>query len=250
MKRFKSEFVHSYATYSFGYSEYAEREREDTLAEIYAEGFLPYTGIRDIKDMLYMARSARVRLADFAPTSENRRILKRFDGTLERTITPLSDFELSDDFLEFCLAYFASRHGAVMPRERLETILNAGFITDIATYTKDSARCAYVFIAQDRSCSHFWFSFYDLHYIRRSLGLWLLLDRARAAQQEGKSHFYLGTVYGEKGLYKTNFPALEYWNGNAWSDDIRTLRALCRADTEHTIAHQDRWKDAQRNRAF
>jgi hypothetical protein len=189
MKRFRSEFVHSYATYSFGYCEYALREKSDALSELYAQGFLPYTGSPDVADTLYMARSARLRLRDFLPSSENRRILKRFDGTLVRTVTPLADFDANATFKTFCLDYFAKRHGTAMPKERFETVLASGFITSIATYTKDGTTMAYVLLAEDTACSHYWFSFYDLAYVRQSLGLWLMLDCARAAHAEKKTHF-------------------------------------------------------------
>lgn len=244
MKRFRSELAHSYATYSFGYCEYAERESNDALSALYDGGFLPYTGAAKIANTLYMARSARVRLKEFEPTSENRRVLKKFDGYLVRTVTPLSAFERDETFLNFCLDYFGKRHGDTMPRERLQTILDAGFITDVVTYTKDGAIMAYVLLAQDDSCSHFWFSFYDLTYIRQSLGLWLLLDCARAAQREKKTHYYIGTVYGEKGLYKTNFPALEFWDGATWNDDLQRLRTLCKSDAKREINAQDLWKDS------
>jgi arginyl-tRNA--protein-N-Asp/Glu arginylyltransferase len=241
MKRFKSEFAHSYATYSFGYCEYALREH-DTLSELYGAGFLPYTGA-EVKDTLYMARSARVRLDDFELSSENRRILKKFDGSLTRSVTPLAEFNDDAAFNVFCLEYFKKRHGNVMPKDRLRAILESGFITDVATYTKDGAIIAYVLLAADDACSHFWFSFYDLSYIRQSLGLWLLLDCARAAKREGKRHYYIGTVYGEKGLYKTNFPALEYWDGSAWRADPKTLRALCKTDTKREFGRADVWKE-------
>jgi arginyl-tRNA--protein-N-Asp/Glu arginylyltransferase len=243
MKRFRSEFAHSYGTYSFGYCEYAIRESNDALNDVYDGGFLPYTGSPNISNTLYMARSARVRLNEFDPSSENRRILKKFDGTLARTVTPLTAFDRNETFLNFCLDYFEKRHGGAMPRERLETILNAGFITDVVTYTKDEVILAYVFIAQDDACSHFWFSFYDLAYIRQSLGLWLLLDCARIAKEERKKHYYIGTVYGEKGLYKTNFPALEFWDGATWNVDLQRLRMLCKSDAQREIAAQDLWKN-------
>lgn len=244
MKRFKSEFAHSYATYSFGYSEHAVRELGDTLSELYDSGFLPYTGSPGIANTLYMARSARVRLKEFEPSSENRRILKKFDGTLKRTVTSLAKFKRDDVFLNFCFDYFKKRHGSVMPKERLTTILDAGFITDVVTYAKDDEIVAYVLLAQDKDATHFWFSFYDLDYIRQSLGLWLLLDCARMARKESKTHYYIGTVYGEKGLYKTNFPALEFWDGSAWDSDLRKLRMLCKSDTKREFDGADLWKES------
>jgi arginyl-tRNA--protein-N-Asp/Glu arginylyltransferase len=246
MKRFRSEFAYSYTTYSFGYCEYATVESGDVLSEVYAQGFLPYSGTPGIQHTCYMARSARIPLSDLSFSSENRRIANRFDGQFAKEVIPFSDFPTDDDsFRKFCLDYFSKRHGeSVLPSARLETILHSGFITHIARYTdKENRVVAYVFLVEDESMSHFWFSFYDLSLAFRSLGMWLMLDCAREAKEKGKRHFYVGTVYGEKALYKTNFDALEFWDGNEWIRDIQKLRALSRKDATHTYEQPDRWKE-------
>ncbi len=259
MKRFKSEFAHSYATYSFGYCEYAVLERGEGLHEAYDEGFLPFSGSPDIKHTLYMARSARIDLKKFVPNSENRRILRRFDGPaqrgpssaqrsgkLQRNIFPFARFDIKDPlFRTFCLEYFAKRHGErVMPAERFDTILHAGFITHIVEYTDaDGVIVGYVFLCDDDIMSHFWFSFYDLAYAYQSLGLWLMLDCARMAQENKKRFFYVGTVYGEKALYKTNIDSLEFWDGEMWKDDVRLLRTLGKSDDRRIHDGISLWKE-------
>ena len=57
-----------------------------------------------------------------------------------------------------------------------------------------------------------------------------MIDAVREAQKSGKKYLYLGTVYGDKALYKTNFKNLEWWNGNEWISDIKKLKALARTD--------------------
>ena len=74
--------------------------------------------------------------------------------------------------------------------------------------------------------AHYWFSFYDLAYARQSLGLWLMLDCIRDAEQRGLKNYYLGTVYGPNALYKTNFAPLEWWGEAGWSRDIQLLKSL------------------------
>ena len=243
MKLFSSEAAHEYGSYTFAYANYCVREAGDMLADIYKAGFLPYSGARGIKDIFYMARSARVALADFEPTSENRRIAKKFDGTFTKKRIPFKDFEITEAFLVFCLNYFGSRHGAaVMPRERLETILASGIISTVIEYRKDDAVAAYVLEVGDETMAHFWFSFYDLSLTKQSLGLWLILDCMRDAKAQGLAHYYLGTVYGEKALYKTNFEPLEWWGGDGWSNNFELLKTYTRTDGEHSIAAADKWK--------
>ncbi len=249
MKIFKSEFVHSYKTYSFGYSEYALFEEGDNLSTIYKKGFLPYTGSKDIKRTLYMARSARINLSSFEPNSENRRIAKKFDGSLVREKVPLEDFNYSDEeFINFCLNYFSKRHGShIMPKERLMTILQSGFPLFVITYThkETGAIVGYALEIDDGEMSHYWYSFYDLSYAYESLGLWIMLDSIREAQTDGRTHYYIGTVYGDKALYKTNFDSLEFWNGNEWSTDVKSLRTISRNDEHHIVDNIDRFKEEQ-----
>lgn len=250
MHTFKSEFAHSYKTYSFGYCDYAKKEIKDSLFQIYEKGYLPYSGIKNIKDTLYMARSARINLHEFILNSENRRIVKRFDHKFKYETIPLKQFDHKDKkFLEFCLNYFKKRHGKdIMPIDRLMTILDAGFITDIITYKNDRNEIvAYVFEASDKNMTHFWFSFFDLTYAYQSLGMWLMIDSTKKAKDNKKKYFYVGTVYGEKALYKTNFDFLEYWNGNKWIKDKKKLRARSRSDETRTCDMMDEWKEKQEN---
>jgi arginyl-tRNA--protein-N-Asp/Glu arginylyltransferase len=117
-----------------------------------------------------------------------------------------------------------------MNRDRLKYILNFSEKLQVVTYTEDDTVLGYVFEVLDKDMSHFWFSFYDLKLVNTSLGMWLLLDMALHAQKENKKYFYIGTAYGDKGLYKTNFKDLEFWDGNRWVSDVLILKKLCKVD--------------------
>ena len=60
--------------------------------------------------------------------------------------------------------------------------------------------------------------------------MWLILDALRDAKARGLAYYYLGTVYGDKALYKTNFKPLEWWDGGKWNRDITLLKELGRKD--------------------
>lgn len=202
------------------------------MSDIYGHGYLPYSGDFEKKDLFYMARSARISLENFIFNSENRRIAKKFDGQFQKERIPLSKFNLRDEkFLSFCVEYFEKRHGPnVMPRERLLFILESGLFSDIVIYKTGGALKAYIFEPADNEMSHFWYSFYDLELIYKSLGMYLMVDAVRAASDAGKRYFYLGTVYGDRALYKTNFDNLEWWTGSEWSGDTKKLKELSRSD--------------------
>lgn len=246
MKKFSSEFTHSYNTYSFGYCNYVQKQPHDRLSDLYEGGYLPYSGADGMKDVFYMARSARIALHNFSLSSENRRIAKKFDGMFVRKEIPIKKFIADRHALSFCLSYFKKRHGnRVMPRKRLMTILSSGLLSHVVTYEKNSSPIAYVLEVCDSAMTHFWFSFYDLSLIRQSLGMWLLIDSARVAQERKKKYFYAGTVYGEKGIYKTNFKTVEYWDGTEWVNDISRLKSRSRSDQERVYDATDEWKESQ-----
>jgi hypothetical protein len=52
----------------------------------------------------------------------------------------------------------------------------------------------------------------------------------RDAKKAGLTHYYLGTVYGAKALYKTNFEPVEWWDGLQWQRDVALLKEKARAD--------------------
>lgn len=203
----------------------------EPLADIYAQGYLPYSGAKDSKDIFYSGRSARVVLADFALTSENRRIAKRFDGMFQKERIPFAAFIPDEHFWNLSLTYFAQKHGAnAMPRARIEALFAAGIITTVVIYRRAGEIVAYVLEAENGDMGHYWYSFYDIQYAKQSLGMWLMLDCIRDAKERSLAYYYLGTVYGEKALYKTNFAPLEWWDEVHWSLDGKLLRERSRAD--------------------
>ncbi len=243
MKFFSSELGQNYETYTFGYANYCQLEQGDALSDIYNLGYLPYSGSKDTKGVFYFARSGRVVLNEFKLTSENRRVAKKFDGQFEKQRTPLSEFSITDRFLDFCLDYFAKKHGpSVMPRERLELILSFGIISTVITYHKDGKVVGYVFEVADPAMGHYWYSFYDPSMAGQSLGVWLMLDCIRDAKAAGRTYYYLGTVYGGKTIYKMNFGPLEWWDGTGWSRDSKALKDRGGRDASRGLARSDVWK--------
>lgn len=227
---------------------FCRREAGDPVEQLYAQGYLPYSGTIGLRDVWYSARSARVVLPQFELTSENRRIAKKFDGRFKKERIPMSEFSQTEELMALFSAYSAARHSPnTLPRERLEIILSSGIVSTIIRYSTGRAVDGYVIEVEDGSACDFWQSAYDPAHIRQSLGVWLMLDCIRDAKARGLRHYYLGTVYGEKALYKTNFEPLEWWNGSLWSVDVRQLKELGRTDEERPLPAMDEWKE---NRPF
>ena len=218
---------------------------------MYALGYLPYSGSDDVWNTFYMARSARIELPHWEPNSENRRVLRKHDGDITRTVHAKKEFALTDEFTDFCLAYFERHHGAhTMPRKRFEHVFNETALTHIIEYRTQSGELAgYTFLAADDDMSHVWFYFYAPEFSKGAFGMWVLLNEARVAQSENKKHFYIGTTYGDKSRYKTNFSHLEFWNGETWLQDKNNAEVKSRIKNDHLdlVEKVDEFKSGKDN---
>jgi len=249
MKFFSSELGHEYAkTYTFGYCNYGVLETGDKISDMYERGFLPYSGSPESKGMFYMCRSGRIFLPDFELDSECRRVAKKFDGVYTRTAIPIKDFPVTEEFISFWLEYFDRAHGgSVMPRERLESILDFGIITHIGEYRdSDQHIVAYTLEVHDETMTHDWYQAWIPELDKQSFGMWLLMDIGREAQKRGATYYYPGTVYGEMN-YKTNLPNLSFWTGAAWitDKDNERLKKRGKTDALRHISLLDEWKDSR-----
>jgi arginyl-tRNA--protein-N-Asp/Glu arginylyltransferase len=228
MRVFHREFGSRYESYEFGYSTYASLETGDSLQDVYAAGFLPHSADPEVRDLFYMARSVRVPLRDWKITSENRRVLKKFDG-FSTTLLTKEQLHSDPHFLPCFLNYFREHHGErVMSEERARGILGTPHALRGIRYEKDGEVSGYVLEIADEGFSHYWFSCYASHYAGTSFGMWLMLDAVGRAKAEGKDSIYLGTAYGSKGRYKTNFEPLQFWDGSEWKQDTKALKELTR----------------------
>ena len=201
--------------------------------DLYKRGFLPYSADPSVHNVFYMARSARIALKTFECSSENRRIGKRFDDTFSTHSLSAREARADSRIREMFLNYFKLRHGkGVMPAGRFDALLASPLPLKVVLYEKGGALAAVALEVGDKIFGHFWFSAYDLSYAKQSLGMWLMLDAVRRAKAAGRVHYYIGTVYGEKALYKTNLGPLEFWDGSAWSADLMHLKKLARTESK------------------
>ena len=246
MRFFSSELGHEYAkTYTFGYCNYGVLEPGDDISDMYASGYLPYSGSPESKGMFYMARSARIYLPEFELNSECRRVAKKFDGTFSRKAVPLRDFDVTEEFITFWLDYFARAHGpSVVSRERVKLWLDFGIITHIGIYKDESDNvAAYTLEVADDVITHDWYQSWSREYDKSSLGMWLLIDIARTTKARGAQYYYCGTAYSENS-YKSNLPALEFWNGTEWNKDTnnKRLNERLKTDGQRQVSFLDEWK--------
>lgn len=247
---FQSEHAFNYDTYTFGYARYARRTNNESLSNLYEQGHLPYSGssAKGNDPIWYMARSLRVAREGFIITSENRRILKKFNQQDFRIQEIYGkDYIPQKEGIEFCLHYFSEKHGeGIMSEERLRLILQ--FVPEVWVVeyrNKTNKLVAVIIDIREESLRHYWFSCYALDEEYKSLGGWLLLSWIMLSFESGVKSCYLGTCYGAKSLYKTNIERTEYWDGNVWNGDMQKLCQLVKTDDQRIVTAVDVWKNQQ-----
>ena len=117
MKLLFSESESDYSRYLYPYVVWAIPEAGEASADLFNAGFLP--GARGL-DQFCLCRNLRVDLAQFKPSSENRRILRKGEG-ITMQLVPRAEYDFSAARKDFFLKYAEARYGAgIMPPERLE----------------------------------------------------------------------------------------------------------------------------------
>jgi arginyl-tRNA--protein-N-Asp/Glu arginylyltransferase len=226
MKLLFSEAAPDYNHYIFPYAIWGFPEPGDTPASFFEAGFLPSS--REL-DRFYLTRNIRVRLSDFQPSSENRRILRKGAG-LRWTLLRREEFELTCERRTFCKNYADARFGnEVMTDDRLATLFKAPVATHIMIFQEENTgrEVGYVVLyLESPRVAFYYYSFYDLDWFEKSLGLFLMTSAVQHFAAENFGYLYLGTCYSERALYKTQFAGFEFFNGFRWSENVQELKYL------------------------
>ena len=169
--------------------------------------------------------SARIRVADFAPSKNQRRVIKRNRALARRATSPWATEEQFDLFR----TYLDSRHatGGMADMDLFEfaaMVEETPIRTRLIEYTdvtdEDRAlRAVCLTDILDDGLSMV-YSFFDPELERQSLGTYLVLDHIEIAREMGLPYVYLGYwVPGSRKMgYKSNYSALEIFYQGAWQD--------------------------------
>lgn len=248
MKLLFSEATPDYQRYVFPYAIWAFPEAGETPADFFAAGFLPST--REL-NRFYLARQIRVRLAGFKASSENRRVLRKC-GHLKMTLLESGQWALTEERRRFCQAYAETRFGGnALAGDRLDALFRAPVATHLLLFSdeKEGTEAGYVVLyLEPPGVAYFYYSFYDLRLFERNLGLYIMTSAVRFFAEQGFEYLYLGTCYSERALYKTQFSGCEFFNGMAWSTDLRELKFLVARQTSSPAGHL--LEDAEYLQAF
>lgn len=241
MKLLFSEAAPDHAHYVYPYVVWGFLEPGETPADAFAAGFLPGTAELD---RFYLTRQLRVPLAEWQPSSENRRVLRKA-GSLRGELIPRAEFDYSPARRTAWLAYAGEKWGAtVMPGERLDRLMAGAVITHLLHFT-DTATGADIGTAllhlEAPRVAYYYYSFYRLAPEWKHAGMAMMTRAVEHFAQAGFNHLHLGTCYSDTALYKAQFEPLEFFNGGRWSRNLDELRHLVRV----TPADQHRLETAE-----
>ena len=172
--------------------------------------------------------SARIRVADFAPSRSQRRVLRRNGHLLRSASSPWAteaQYALFRDYLD-------SRHAlggmadmdlfefAAMVEEtpiRTRLIEYRDRDADARADPYDALRAVCLTDVLDDGLSMV-YSFFSPEYARNSLGTYLILDHVRIARELELPYVYLGywVPGSDKMGYKANFKGVEIYRDGAW----------------------------------
>lgn len=240
MRLIFSEFPGKYDGYRFPYQVLAVKQKKDNVAQIYLGGWLPF---RSKKDWFYLGRSSRVRLSKFELSSENRRILKKTEG-LNFSVLPVEQFDYSPHVQKFCKLFADETFGkGVMPTAAIRKILNGeGNVNYVMLFSRGDKVVGYVGVVVHGHFLHYAHPFCDLSE-DKNLGMGMMTRSIQWAKDQNKQFVYLGTCYGEGGLYKAQFKGFEFFNGWNWSDKLSELKYLIRRNSDSYLLQDDIYKE-------
>lgn len=226
MKLLFSEAPPDYAHYIFPYAVWAFPEPGETPADLFQAGFLPSS---HRLDRFYLCRNLRVALAQYIPSSENRRVLRKGSG-VQATFVPRADFPLTPGRRAFCRRYIGQKFGpGGMSDERLDSLFTSPVTTHVLVFRDATAEIGYatLYLEHERM-AFYYYAFYALDHANQSLGMLMMTTAVGLLARRGCPHLYLGTCYTEGALYKAQFAGIEFFDGFRWTGNLAELKYLLR----------------------
>ena len=237
MKILFSEHKADYNNYIFPYAIWAFPEQGEQPGRLFARGFLPAT---PNLTRYYLCRQVRVDLKKFAPSSENRRILRK-GGDITFELIPREKFVYTKQRRDFYKNYADIKFGKdIMSFERLDALFASQIVSHVLLFKNDSTGAEIGLVTlflQPEKFAYYYYAFYDLNYYNRNLGMFMMTSTVAHFADQNYDNIYLGSCYSRNAMYKTQFSGAQFFNGYAWSDNIKELKYLIQRNGESLKKH-------------
>lgn len=244
MRIFFSEHQVVYDTYTFGWAVYCIPDSPNELHDVYARGFLPYSGMPELgaSNLFYLARSVRVDLRTFTLAKNDLYVLRKIHPlNLTTRALPLSDALSSIPDLRIQIGQLAEPilGSGVMSAERIEYILMRDYLTEVVVFEGQDGIVNIALLVCGSDFTHVW---YSLHPKWPNLGKYCLLKLVERAREQNHRYCYVGTGYTAHARYKTSLPGAEIFSGYEWSQDLTSLDDQWLLDNSTVVQKEDHFK--------
>lgn len=195
---------------------------EESIAQMYDEG---YVFTRLGKGVMQQTRSARVDLAKFELSSENRRVMgKVADLKLEVVKLPFEDYDWSIGKL--AKDFYETKFGkGIMSAQKVKEMLTEPESSNFNALLEIGSQ-GYAVCYAAKSFLHYSYPFYDLEASPKDMGLGMMLRAIEYAKKAGMRYIYLGSLQRPRDTYKLQFKGLEWFDGKIWQTDLEAVKKL------------------------
>lgn len=217
-------------------SELNASDSPSLIQNLYDQGFV-FTRIG--KGVMQQTRSLRIRLADWQPSSENRRIVKRTENLIKsiKALKIPEDTAKDYDWNIHSMGskFYENKFGkGIFSANKIKALLTdpeAGSFNTLLSYSDNEKNIGYCISYMTDKFMHYSYPFYNLDLkdaegTMKDLGLGMMIRAIQLAKDSGLEYVYIGSFQRPGDKYKLQFKAMEWFDGNKWSEDTDTLKNL------------------------
>lgn len=156
-------------------------------------------------------------------------------------LVPKEEFQYTAERREFYKRYADVRFGKeTMSYDRLDSLFAGRVTSHLMIFTEtvsDRELGTVTLYLEERKLAYYYYSFYDLDYLNRNLGMFMMTSAVKFFAEQGFEFLYLGSCYSRSSLYKTQFEGVEFFNGAGWSGNLEELKYLLERETKEVTQH-------------
>lgn len=224
---------------------------DKNINNLYGEG---YVFTRQGKGVMNQTRSVRIDLAQFEPSSENRRVLRKTENILlQKLAIPYAAYhwsigKMGKDFYETKFGertFSAQKIKELMtdPKKSNFNMLMVYETSPLAPLLKERAAhdpsplgrgtegeglspIGYAICLETNELLHYCYPFYNIKYTISNIGMAMMLKAILWAQENNKKHIYLGSFQRPTDTYKLQFAGLQWFDGEKWQTNLEKLKNI------------------------
>lgn len=195
----------------------------ENVATMYDAG---YVFTRVDRGVMNKTRSFRVDLKAYAPSSENRRILRKVEDmslSAEPIPYPAYDWQIGKLAKDFYEKFGDSVFSANKIKEILTDAAKSNFNRLLVYKDSTGTPVGYAICYESANIIHYSYPFYVE---ASSRGIGMMTKAIEWAKASGKDYVYLGSLQRPSDTYKFQFLGGEWFDGKHWQIDVSPLKEI------------------------